>query len=118
MTELAAQIGLDDQQASILQLASLLHDIGKLVIPDEVLCKPGPLDAGEWEIMREHPSSAKHILSQLDSAADALPAIVHHHERYDGTGYPDGLKGDEIPLEARIINLADALDAMIHEVLV
>lgn len=110
--ELARDLGLDDQEASILRMASLLHDIGKLVIPDEVLRKPGTLSDSEWELMRQHPSSARHILSQMDSVADAVPAIMHHHERYDGTGYPDGLAADDIPLASRILSVTDAFDAM------
>jgi diguanylate cyclase (GGDEF)-like protein len=111
-TELAADLGLNEEQAAILRLASLLHDIGKLVIPDEILCKPGALNQAEWELMREHPNSARHILSQMDSAAETIPAIVHHHERYDGTGYPDGLQGEDIPLASRILTVTDAFDAM------
>lgn len=110
--ELARDLGLGEEDASILRLASLLHDIGKLVIPDAVLRKPGALSDSEWTLMREHPSSAQHILSQMDSVADAVPAIVHHHERFDGTGYPNGLSGEDIPLASRILSVTDAFDAM------
>lgn len=110
--ELARDLSLDDQEASVLRLASLLHDIGKLVIPDEVLRKPTALTDNEWALMRQHPSSAQHILSQMDSVADAVPAIVHHHERFDGKGYPNGLAGEDIPLASRILSVTDAFDAM------
>lgn len=110
--EVARDLGLDEQESSVLRMASLLHDIGKLVIPDEVLRKPEPLDEAEWALMKQHPSSAQHILSQMDSVADAVPAIVHHHEKYDGSGYPQGLAGDDIPLSSRILSVTDAFDAM------
>lgn len=110
--ELAKELGLDDEEVSVIRLASLLHDIGKLVIPDEVLCKPGPLNQDEWDVMRQHPTSAMHILSKMDSVADVLPAIRHHHERFDGSGYPDGLIGEQIPVASRILMVTDAFDAM------
>lgn len=110
--EIARELGLDEHEGSILRLASLLHDIGKLVIPDEVLRKPSGLTNSEWELMKQHPSSARHILSQMHSVAEAVPAIEHHHERYDGAGYPRGLRGEEIPLASRILTVTDAFDAM------
>jgi len=110
--ELAAELGLGEEEASIVRLASLLHDIGKLVVPVEVLCKPGPLTDEEWVQMRQHPTTALHILSPIDSTANAVPAILHHHEHFDGSGYPGGLAGDDIPMASRILLVADAFDAM------
>jgi len=110
--ELAAELGLGEEEASVVRLASLLHDIGKLVVPVEVLCKPGPLTEEEWIQMRQHPTTALHILSPIDSTADAVPAILHHHEHFDGSGYPGGLAGDDIPMASRILLVADAFDAM------
>ena len=110
--ELAAELGLDDEEASIVRLASLLHDIGKLVVPVEVLCKPGPLTEDEWLQMREHPTTALHILGPIDATESAVPAILHHHEHFDGSGYPGGLAGDDIPMASRILLVADAFDAM------
>jgi HD-GYP domain-containing protein (c-di-GMP phosphodiesterase class II) len=90
----------------------VIHDIGKIGVPDDVLLKPGTLESKEIDTIRQHPVIASYILAELE-----LPAIVKqmtrsHHERYDGSGYPDGLTGDEIPLAARILSVADALDAM------
>jgi len=110
--ELAAELGLDEEEASVVRLASLLHDIGKLVVPVEVLCKPGPLTEEEWVQMRQHPTTALHILSPIDSTSNAVPAILHHHEHFDGSGYPGGLAGDDIPMASRILLVADAFDAM------
>jgi len=90
----------------------LLHDIGKLGIPDGLLRKPGPLTPEEWKIMRRHPEMGAELLRQFDSLAEMSQIVLAHHERYDGTGYPQGLAGDEIPLEARIISVADAWHAM------
>jgi diguanylate cyclase (GGDEF)-like protein len=110
--ELAAELGLDEEEASVVRLASLLHDIGKLVVPVEVLCKPGPLTDEEWVQMRQHPTTALHILGPIDATENAVPAILHHHEHFDGSGYPGGLAGDDIPMASRILLVADAFDAM------
>ena len=109
---LAEELGLGERDTSIVRLASLLHDIGKLAVPDDVLFKPGPLDDHEWTLMRQHPVTALHILGQIRSVADATPAILHHHEHFDGSGYPDGLAGDRIPIASRILLVTDAFDAM------
>jgi diguanylate cyclase (GGDEF)-like protein/PAS domain S-box-containing protein len=109
---LAEELGLGERDTSIVRLASLLHDIGKLAVPDDVLFKPGPLDDHEWTLMRQHPVTALNILGQIRSVADATPAILHHHEHFDGSGYPDGLAGDRIPIASRILLVTDAFDAM------
>jgi diguanylate cyclase (GGDEF)-like protein/PAS domain S-box-containing protein len=110
--KLADELGLGEEEASIVRLASLLHDIGKLAVPDEVLFKPGSLNEDEWTQMKQHPTAALHVLDQIRSIADATPAILHHHEHFDGSGYPDGLAGDDIPLASRILLVTDAFDAM------
>ena len=93
--------------------AALFHDIGKLAIPDAILLKPATLTHEEWALMMKHASEGASIINRLGFLNDAVPAIRHHHERWDGRGYPDGLAGEEIPLGARIIHVADALDSMI-----
>jgi len=110
--ELSAELGLDQEQASIVRLGSLLHDIGKIAVPDEVLFKPGPLNDNEWVQMKRHPVTGLHILSRIPSIAAATPAVLHHHEHFDGSGYPDGLAGDAIPVASRILLVTDAFDAM------
>jgi putative two-component system response regulator len=95
-----------------LQRGGYLHDVGKVAIPDHILFKPGPLTPEEWEIMKTHAERGERICSSMRSLAAVLPIIRHHHERWDGSGYPDGLKGEEIPLLARILQLADIYDAL------
>ena len=95
-----------------LQRGGYLHDVGKVAIPDHILFKPGPLTPEEWEIMKTHAERGERICSSMRSLAPVLPIIRHHHERWDGTGYPDGLKGEKIPLLARILQLADIYDAL------
>jgi diguanylate cyclase (GGDEF)-like protein/putative nucleotidyltransferase with HDIG domain len=107
------EIGLSQAELDILSQAALFHDIGKLAVPDAVLLKPSELNDYEWELMRRHADEGARIIERLGFLADAVPAIRHHHEHYDGTGYPDGLVGEEIPLGARIIHVADALDSML-----
>ena len=113
--ELAAELGLSDVEVSVLRVASLLHDIGKIVVPDDILLKPGPLTAAEMKRMRRHPADGANTLSNVPTAADAVPVIRHHHERFDGTGYPQGLSGEDIPIGARILLVADAFDAMTED---
>lgn len=108
----AKEMGLPLQQQAAVRVGALLHDIGKLAVPDEILVKPGPLSKAQWAVVRQHPLAGYYLVSQLPSLADALPAILHHHEHYDGSGYPEGLSGEDIPLVARIILVADAYDAM------
>lgn len=105
-------LGLPAPEVLALQRGGYLHDIGKVAIPDNVLFKPGTLTEEEWEIMKSHAERGERICSNMRSLAPVLPIIRHHHERWDGTGYPDGLKGTDIPLLARILQLADIYDAL------
>ena len=106
------ELQLPAKQVGALGTAALFHDVGKIGIPDSILTKAGPLQPAEAAIMREHVTRGAEIVSKVSSFQDAVPAIRHHHERWDGLGYPDGLHGEDIPLEAAIIGLADAWDAM------
>ncbi|MCY4086809.1 MAG: HD domain-containing protein [Actinomycetia bacterium] len=99
----------------VLNHAAHLHDLGKLAVPDEIVRKPGPLTQAEWRLMRRHPVEGARAVVQLGFCARTGAAVRHHHEHFDGSGYPDGLSGDEIPLAARLIHVADALDAMITD---
>jgi diguanylate cyclase (GGDEF)-like protein/putative nucleotidyltransferase with HDIG domain len=107
------ELGLSQAELDLLGHAALFHDIGKLAIPDAILLKPASLTDDEWGLMQRHADEGARIIDRLGFLNDAVPAIRHHHERFDGTGYPDRLKGDEIPLGARIIHVADALDSML-----
>jgi diguanylate cyclase (GGDEF)-like protein/putative nucleotidyltransferase with HDIG domain len=107
------ELGLSQIELDLLGHAALFHDIGKLAVPDAILLKPAVLTEEEWALMQRHSDEGARIIDRLGFLNDAVPAIRHHHERFDGTGYPDGLKGEEIPLGARIIHVADALDSML-----
>jgi diguanylate cyclase (GGDEF)-like protein/putative nucleotidyltransferase with HDIG domain len=107
------ELGLSQAELELLGHAALFHDIGKLGIPDAILLKPSSLTDEEWEIMASHAAEGASIINRLGFLSDAVPAIRHHHERFDGNGYPDGLSGEDIPLGARIIHVADAFDSML-----
>ncbi len=109
---IACELGLSGPELEVVDQAALLHDIGKIGVPDAVLLKEGPLTAAEWVVMRSHPEEGARIIERLGYLDAVVPAIRYHHERMDGRGYPDGLLGDEIPLAARIIHVADTLDAI------
>ena len=110
--KLAERMNLSEEAGRALRIAGLLHDIGKLAIPDEILKKPGPLDQAEYEVMQRHVKIGEVLIREVPQLKDVLQAVSCHHERYDGTGYPRGLKGDTIPLLGRIIAVADAYSAM------
>jgi putative two-component system response regulator len=110
--QLGTALGLPDDQLTYLYKAALLHDVGTLSVPVSVLSKEGRLDPGEFSQVKRHPVVGEEILAPLPRADQLLPAVRHHHERVDGSGYPDGLGGDQIPLFARIIAIADAFVAM------
>ncbi|WP_051275851.1 bifunctional diguanylate cyclase/phosphohydrolase [Desulfovirgula thermocuniculi] len=112
---LAQKLGLPPAEVELLRCGAYLHDIGKVEVPFTVLNKPGRLDNGEWEVIKKHPEWGESLIKPLSSFSSLLPLIRHHHENYDGTGYPDGLKGEEIPLFARILRIADSYDAMTTE---
>lgn len=99
-------------EAEAIILAARVHDLGKIAIPDAVLLKPGKLDEGEYWLMRQHPVAGDDILQKLSIYKDSLGVVRHHHERFDGRGYPDGIKGEEIPFGARIVSVADSYDVM------
>jgi len=110
--QLGESLGLGDEDLHELRIASWLHDIGKIAVPEDILLKPGPLDAEERRIMQEHPIIGEKICAPLKSLRRILPVIRHHHEKMDGSGYPDGLRGEAIPLKARILQIADIYDAL------
>ena len=109
---LARRLGFEGQDLDSVEIGALLHDIGKIGIPERILHKPGPLDDDEWKVMKEHPVISEYILSEVDLPPIVLQIARSSHERIDGTGYPDRLSGDQIPLAARIVLVADAFDAL------
>jgi HD-GYP domain-containing protein (c-di-GMP phosphodiesterase class II) len=110
--EIARQLQLPDEEGEQLYLTGLLHDVGKIGVPDQVLLKPGRLSPEEFELIKQHPEIGHRILEPIAELSFALPGVLHHHERIDGQGYPHGLSGNQIPLMARILAVADAFDAM------
>jgi putative nucleotidyltransferase with HDIG domain len=109
---LAKRLGYSGADLDAIEIGALLHDIGKIGIPERILQKAGPLDDDEWKVMKEHPIISEYILSEVDLPPIVLQIARHSHERLDGAGYPDGLAGEEIPLPARIVLVADAFDAI------
>jgi putative two-component system response regulator len=109
---LAERLGLAEDLRVALRRGALIHDIGKLAVPEQILLKPGPLTPEERIIMQQHSIAGERICSPLRSFRQVLPIIRHHHERWDGSGYPDGLKGEQIPLTARILQVTDVYDAL------
>ena len=110
--KVAGEMGVGAQEQELIEKAALLHDVGKLAVPDEILQKPGSLSEEEKTVVKAHPQVGRKIASRLQQMAGAAPIIAHHHEHFDGSGYPDGLAGDAIPLGSRIILVSDAFDAM------
>jgi putative two-component system response regulator len=110
--ELGSYMGLSDEEQDALRKGGILHDIGKIGVPDSVLNKAGPLTPEERMVIKQHPAQGAHICQKLKSIRGAIPIIRHHHERMDGTGYPDQLSGEEIPLLARILTVVDIYDAL------
>jgi putative nucleotidyltransferase with HDIG domain len=109
---LARRLGFDRESLLRLRLGALLHDIGKLAVPEAVLLKPSALNEVELTQIRRHPGAGARMLRAIGAGCEALPAVLYHHERWDGGGYPLGRAGDEIPLDARILAVADSFDAM------
>ncbi len=109
---LAERLGLSEDTRVALRRGGLIHDIGKLAVPEHILLKPGPLTPEERKIMEQHTVAGERICAPLRSFRNVLPIIRHHHEKQDGSGYPDGLKGDEVPLTARILQVTDIYDAL------
>ncbi len=115
VTAMARQLDLPDPEVDRIRVAALLHDVGKVAIPQEILEKPASLTTAEWQSVVQHPRIGQVILDQATTLRDAAPIILHHHERFSGHGYPHGLSGQDIPLGARIVAIADAYDAMTHD---
>jgi putative nucleotidyltransferase with HDIG domain len=109
---IALRLGWDEERLDLLKLGGPLHDVGKLGVSEEVLAKPGRLDERELAQIREHPKLGARILLRVVALRGALPYVLYHHERWDGGGYPTGRAGEQIPLEARVLAVADAFDAM------
>jgi diguanylate cyclase (GGDEF)-like protein len=114
-TGIALEMGLASEEIERIRVASLLHDLGKIAIPDEILDKPSSLSDHEWQAIGQHPRIGQVILEQASSLREAIPVVLHHHERFNGGGYPHGLQGNEIPIGARIVAVADAYHAMVNE---
>ena len=115
VVEMARQLELPDVEIDRIRVAALLHDVGKVAVPEAILDKPAPLTSAEWRSVVQHPRIGQVILEHAAALRDAVPIILHHHERFAGHGYPYGLRANEIPLGARIVAIADAYDAMTHD---
>jgi putative two-component system response regulator len=109
-----ANVGLRGEELEAVAYGALLHDVGKIGVPEHLLRKEGPLSVDEWTLMRRHPEIGERICRPLQASRTFAPIIRHHHEFFDGSGYPDGLRGERIPLGARIVSIADAYEAMVH----
>jgi putative two-component system response regulator len=109
---IAKELGWEDKHRDALEFGAILHDIGQVRIPEVILLKAGPLTEEEWEEMRKHPEEGARMIEGIPYLAPAIPIVLHHHERWDGTGYPDRLIGEAIPIEARLLAVADTFDAM------
>jgi HD-GYP domain-containing protein (c-di-GMP phosphodiesterase class II) len=109
---LARMLGWRGERLDALRLGGSLHDVGKIAVDANVLCKPGPLTGEELTQIRTHPLAGARLIEDVEDFRPALPYVLYHHERWDGSGYPHGLAGEEIPIEARVLGVADAFDAM------
>jgi putative two-component system response regulator len=112
---LGQRLGLPPEQRIALRRAGVVHDVGKIGVPEHILIKKGPLTDAEWIVMKEHPAMGERICAPLKSFRHVLPIIRHHHEKLDGSGYPDGLRGDKIPLTARVLQITDIYDALVTD---
>ena len=113
--QIADAAGVSQRVRRDVSFGALLHDLGKITVPQHIVQKPGPLTAAEWVVLRRHPARGADMLTRLAAPAGVVAAVRHHHERWDGSGYPDGARATAIPLAARMITLADAYDAMTHD---
>jgi putative two-component system response regulator len=111
-TAMAEHLRLPAEQCVALRRAGVIHDVGKIAVPEHILLKKGPLTPDEWTVIKQHPVVGERICTPLKSFRHVLPIIRHHHEKQDGSGYPDGLKGEEVPITARILQIADVYDAL------
>src|ERR1700720_1400409 len=109
---LGEHLKLPEEQLIALRRAGVVHDVGKIAVPDAILLKPGALTADEWKLIKEHPVVGERICAPLKSFRFVLPIIRHHHEKFDGSGYPDGLRGESIPITARVLQIVDVYDAL------
>jgi len=109
---MAKELGINEEDTKILNWSALLHDVGKIGIPESILNKPARLDDKEYEVIKSHPLKGAEIISPLEYLSESIPGVLHHHEAYDGTGYPSRIKGEQIPLFSRIISVADTFDAI------
>jgi response regulator RpfG family c-di-GMP phosphodiesterase len=114
-TGMALELGLPKDEIERIRIASLLHDLGKLAVPPEILDKLTTLTDQDWQAIGEHPRIGQVILEEASALREAVPVVLHHHEHFNGSGYPHGLRGKEIPLGARIVAVADAYHAMTHD---
>ncbi len=114
-TELGRRLVLSQDEITALDRAGMVHDIGKIAVPDAILLKPSRLTPDEWAVMRKHPVTGEHICSPIYSFRLVLPIIRHHHEKFDGSGYPDALSGEQIPITARVLQVVDVYDALTTE---
>jgi cyclic di-GMP phosphodiesterase len=112
---LGQHLGLTEDEITALRRAGVVHDVGKIAVPDAILLKPGRLTAEEWKLIQEHPAVGERICAPLKSFRLVLPIIRHHHEKLDGSGYPDGLRGEAIPATARVLQIVDVFDALTTE---